>query len=290
MEDNAPAYTIKRDDESYPIALTQDNRPPSTLYIRGSLSSTPSIAIVGTRKATQYGKTLAYDWASALARHGYAIVSGLAFGIDASAHQGALDAHGITYAVLAHGLDTICPTSHRSLAQSIISSNGALISEYAPGTPPLTHHFIERNRIISGFSRAVIIIEAPEQSGALSTAAYALKQKIRVFVIPGPITAQTFTGSHQLIRAGARLVSSISDVLFDLEGERQTSFSENRSRMLPHLDHSPILQALSKAGVPCSVDKLAQLTKLTPQAVSRQLTTLLLENSVTEEHGTYRIT
>lgn len=286
MEDNADIELIQCADHRYPPSLATISRPPRELYIKGGFSSLPCVAIVGTRKATTYGKTLAHDWAMALSRQGYAIVSGLAFGIDAAAHQGALESAGVTYAVLAHGLDTVSPTSHRLLAQSIISSGGALLSEYPPTTPALGYHFIERNRIISGLSKAVIIIEAPLHSGALATASFAVDQRIPLFVAPGPTTISTFSGSHELIRNGARLVTSVSDILFDLEQKRQVKIDQSS---LPQLTQSnnPVMEELLKAAIPCSVDKLVQLTKLSPQEIQSQLTLLLIDDVIIEEGGMY---
>jgi DNA processing protein len=188
---------------------------PKSLYIVGELppERCASVAIVGTRKPSMYGKEVSYQLAYELAKRGIVIVSGLALGVDGIAHQAALDAGGTTIAVLANGLDKIYPSSHKSLAERIVASGGALISEYAPGTPSYPNQFLERNRIVSGLSDAIIITEAATRSGTMSTAAHALGQGKEIFVVPGNITSPLSAGCNALLKQGASPVTSAEDVL-----------------------------------------------------------------------------
>ena len=173
-------------DANFPEPLKEIHCPPLGIYVRGEIgrAQTPSLAIVGTRKSTEEGKETARAFARELASRGVRIVSGLALGIDAAAHEGALDAKGHTIAVLGNGLDQLYPRNNERIAKGIIASGGAIISEYPLGTPPLPHHFLERNRIVSGLTQGVLVIEAPKESGALATARFALEQNRYVFVVP----------------------------------------------------------------------------------------------------------
>lgn len=190
--------------------------PPSKkLYFIGKLPETEvkAVAIVGSRKPTSYGREVAEKLSYELAQKGIIIVSGLALGIDAIAHRGALEAGKTTIAVLANGLNTVYPSSHKELARKIIEKQGALISEYEPSMPPLPHQFLERNRLVSGLTDAVIVVEAAIRSGTLSTATHALNQGKTVFAVPGNITNPMSAGCNALIRQGAIPVTSIQDIL-----------------------------------------------------------------------------
>lgn len=191
---------------------------PKTLYVVGSLPTerlpkSTVVAIVGTRKPTSYGKEVTFNLAYTLAQKGVIIVSGLALGVDAIAHKAALEAGGTTIAILANGLDTIYPATHRKLAQDIVSSGGALISEYPPGTPARDFQFLARNRIVSGLSDAVVVTEAASRSGTLATIAHALEQNREVFAVPGNITSPMSVGPNRLIQQGAHPVTSADDIL-----------------------------------------------------------------------------
>lgn len=190
-------------------------KPPKKLYFLGTLPETrrPSVAIVGTRKPTPYGREVTQKFASELARKGVVIISGLALGVDAIAHRAALEAHGTTLAVLGNGLPAIQPSTNRQLAQNIIEQDGAILSEYEPDTPALSHHFLARNRIVSGLSDAIIITEAAARSGTLNTAMHALEQGKSVFVVPGNITSPMSTGCNALIKQGATPITTAEDVL-----------------------------------------------------------------------------
>lgn len=221
QKNNFPIHTCAYTDSLSPPTLRSIPHAPQNLYYKGNLASPPRIAIVGTRRASPEGKKLAHRVAYELASQNWCIVSGLAFGIDASAHQGACAAHGITWAVLAHGLDTINPRNHTALAEEILTTHGCLLSEYPAKTPPLPHQFLARNRIISGVSNALIVIEAPRASGSLATARAAAQQGIPVFVFPGPTSSSLYEGSHELIRNGARLVRNTNDIYTDLNAHPQ---------------------------------------------------------------------
>lgn len=173
----------------------------------------PTVAIVGSRKPTSYGREVAQRISYDLAQAGVIIVSGLALGIDGVAHRGALEAGGTTIAVLGNGLDSIYPSSHQDLGQTIIEKGGAIISEYEPAMPALAYQFLERNRIVSGLSDAVVVVEAAARSGTLSTAAHALNQGREVFAVPGNITSPLSTGCNNLIKQGATPVTSSDDIL-----------------------------------------------------------------------------
>lgn len=203
--------------DAYPKPLLEIHSPPSVLYVHGDLKEedTLAIAIVGTRHATQYGKRIAEKLARGLASAGYTIVSGLARGIDAAAHRGALAAGGRTIAVLGSGLLNIYPAEHAELAFEI-RKQGALISEAAPHHPPKSGSFPQRNRIVSGLCLGTIVVEAAQRSGALISARLAMEQGREVFAVPGPVDSRVSQGCHLLIRDGATLVQSVDDVLAEL--------------------------------------------------------------------------
>lgn len=188
---------------------------PERLFVAGDLpkSRIKTVAIVGARKPTAYGREVAEKLATDLARAGVVVVSGLAYGIDACAHRGALDGGGVTIAVLAGGLDKIYPASNRGLADRIVQNGGALISEYPEGVPAMKHQFLERNRIVSGLADVVIVVEAAERSGTLSTANHALEQGKDVFAVPGNITSPLSAGCNRLIKMGATPLLSVQDIL-----------------------------------------------------------------------------
>ncbi|HWV46795.1 MAG TPA: DNA-processing protein DprA, partial [Nitrospira sp.] len=188
---------------------------PAELYVAGKLPNKriTSVAIVGSRKPTSYGEEVTYRFAYDLARQGVVIISGLAYGIDAIAHQAALDAGGITIAVMANGLHRIYPFQHTSLAEKIVQQGGALISEQALGIEAHPHHFLARNRIVSGLADAVLVTEATDRSGTFSTVAHALTQNKEVFAVPGPITGLLSAGPNRLLQDGAQVALSAEDIL-----------------------------------------------------------------------------
>lgn len=207
--------TFITDKDDYLQRLKTVAVTPKIVYTIGKLPSPlkHSVAIVGTRRPTAYGKRISFDFAYKLAQQGITIVSGLAYGIDAAAHKGALAAQGNTVAVLAHGLDSVYPANHTQLAHQIVEAGGSLISEYADGAPVMKHRFLERNRIISGLADAVLVIEAGEASGTTSTIQYALAQGKEVFAVPGPIDSPTSAGTNRLIQQGAHPALTAQDIL-----------------------------------------------------------------------------
>jgi DNA processing protein len=215
--DRAGVQVLVWGDPHYPLRLQHIVSAPPVLYIRGKLEpgDEAAVAIVGARNATAYGEDVARELASELSRRGLTIVSGLARGIDAAAHRGAIEAGGRTIAVLGSGLDEIYPPEHRGLAGQV-ATHGAVISEFPLGTPPLRLHFPRRNRIISGLCLGVIVVEAGVDSGALITANHALDQGREVFAVPGRVHARYSEGCNRLIKAGAKLVETWEDVLSEL--------------------------------------------------------------------------
>ncbi len=212
---------IHPDDEEaesdYPRMLREIHDPPGVLFMRGNLKTDDRLAIgiVGTRHATQYGRRQAERLAASLARAGYTIISGLARGIDGAAQRGALEAGGRTIGVLASGVLNVYPPEHEKLAEAVIAK-GALLSESPPRAEPLAGAFPQRNRLISGMSLGVLVVEAPERSGALITARHAMEQGREVFAVPGQVDCRAARGCHRLIRDGAKLVESADDVLEEL--------------------------------------------------------------------------
>jgi DNA processing protein len=249
-------------DPDYPRLLAQIPAAPAVLYVRGTLLPRDelAIAVVGTRRATSYGREIVQQIARDLAAAGVTVVSGLARGIDGMAHLGALEGGGRTIAVLASGVDVIYPAEHANLAAQIAAS-GAVISDYPPGTKPDAPNFPARNRIISGLALATVVVEAPSRSGALITVDFAADQGREVFVVPGPVTAAASAGSNRLIREGARLVTSAEDILDDLglpgldtQDEAEPELSDSERRLIAvmaadpaHLDEIVIAAGLSPA-------------------------------------------
>jgi len=210
-------FTLRLGSNGFPDLLSQISDPPHILWIDGNAAACrgPSVAVVGARAASADGKALAWAIAGDLARAGVVVVSGLARGIDGAAHQGALDAGGLTVAVLGTGIDVVYPPEHGELA-SRVARSGALVSEFPPGTRPLVSHFPRRNRIISGLSRAIVVVEAAQKSGALITAREALEQGRDVMAVPGRVPGGRSQGCHALLRDGAKLVESAVDILQEL--------------------------------------------------------------------------
>jgi DNA processing protein len=249
-------------DKNYPKLLKEIYDPPALLYIKGEILPIDefAVAIVGSRKMTDYGKRVASEIATGLAQNNITIVSGLALGIDAVAHKVALDIGGRTIGVLANGLDKIYPITHRILAEKIVSGHGAIVSEFSLGTPPLHFHFPFRNRIIAGLSLGVVVIEAAVDSGALITAKCALDQNREVFAIPGGIYSPTSVGTNELIKKGAKLVTSVDDILNELNIKKVESVQKAREIIADTKEEEILLSLLSKE--PKHIDVLVQESKL----------------------------
>lgn len=279
---------VDRDDIRFPKLLKEIPGAPRALYIKGTLADDAAvrIAIVGTRKATAYGQKTAADFAEALGRAGAHIVSGLAYGIDAAAHEGALRSGTPTVAVLPCGIDRVYPRSHQKLAERILAAGGALVSEYPPGTELFKSSFLERNRIVSGLSSGVVIIEAPEKSGALVTARHAAEQGREVFVVPGKPSEPQYRGSYALLRDGARIVARPEDVCEDLGIAPKAA--PNTGAALGETETNVL--TLLKADGPLSIDKLAERSNLGPREISQALALLALQGLVAESGATYYAT
>jgi DNA processing protein len=260
-------------DAAYPAALATIPDPPPVLWVRGepAVLNGPAVAIVGARAASAYGLSVAERLGSDLASHGVVVVSGLARGVDSAAHRGALAAGGITVAVLGSGVDVVYPAEHRQLAHGI-AETGAVVSELVPGTPPQPQFFPLRNRIISGLSRAIVVIEAGEKSGSLITARCALEQGRDVLAVPGNVLTGRNRGAHGLLRDGAKIVESADDILEELG-----MASAGAAGRAPAAD--PILACLTP-GEPSDLDEIAERTGLSTARLLPRLFELELQGSV----------
>jgi DNA processing protein len=229
QSENCGAHIIPITSVDYPEQLKQIVGAPSLLYLRGNIENLhlPQIVVVGSRRMTRGGADNARAWSQYLAAGGFAITSGLALGVDGAAHRGALQAKGKTIAVMATGIDSIYPRSHLQLAEQIIDQGGTLITEFKPTTKPLATHFTSRNRIISGLSLGVLVVEAALRSGSLITARYALEQDREVFAIPGSIHNPQSRGCHHLIKQGAYLVERAEEIVEQLAGGLSALMSRN---------------------------------------------------------------
>jgi DNA processing protein len=277
-------------DPDYPALLREIPDPPPLLYIHGNLHvlQEPQLAMVGSRNPTAAGRQTAIDFARHLSAAGLMITSGLALGIDAAGHQGALDAGAPTIAVMGTGLDRVYPARNRELAHRI-AGVGALVSEFPPGTPPRAEHFPRRNRIISGLSLGTLVVEAAIRSGSLISARYALEQGREVFAIPGSIHNPLARGCHHLIRQGAKLVETAQDIMDEL-GALATALDFTATPATEH-DRQPQLsddyaQLLESIGFEnTSVDMLVKTTHLTPAEVSSMLLQLEMNGYIAANPG-----
>jgi DNA processing protein len=272
------------EDESYPVRLKEIDQPPPVLYIRGEYLPDDlfAVAIVGTRRITSYGRQITEEIASFLAANGITVISGLARGVDAVAHQAALKTGGRTIAVLGSGVDKIYPPEHRSLAEQMLE-RGAIVSDYAPGTPPDASNFPPRNRIISGLSLAVVVVEAGETSGALITAEFAAEQGREVFAVPGSILAPQSKGTNKLIQRGALPLLSASDLMQALDltrvGEQKAArkilpADETEARLLDVVGNEPL-----------HVDEIRNQSGLPIEKVSAALALMELKGMVRQVGG-----
>lgn len=283
-------WVIDYNDRRYPGTLRHLHDPPPILFVRGDLSllERTSVAIVGTRGATKYGMRVAGWLGVALAREGLPVVSGMARGIDTEAHRGCLDAGGETIAVLGTGIDVPYPAENRKLMKRIIE-RGCVVSEFPPGMPGLKQNFPRRNRIISGLSVGTVVVEAPEKSGALITAEFALDQGKLVFAVPGEIGSKMSLGPHALIRDGATPLFSETDILDAIgwkrkpEEESRESPSEER-RVLSEISER-IIDCLDR--VPLHIDDVSSRCSLTPSETLEELLKLEMRGLVEQRPGKY---
>ncbi|MBN1149117.1 MAG: DNA-processing protein DprA [Anaerolineales bacterium] len=267
------------DDHEYPRRLKEIDQPPPVLYVRGGLLEEDqwAVALVGTRRITNYGRQVTQELAGALARNGVTVVSGLARGVDGIAHQACLDNGGRTLAVLGCGVDIIYPPEHQRLAERVLA-NGALISDYPPGTPPEAINFPPRNRIISGLSQAVVVVEAGKKSGALITAAFAAEQGREVFAVPGNIYAPQSKGANLLIQEGAQILLNVDNVLESLNLGQVEQHRAARVALPADAVEARLYQLLGRE--PLHVDDIRNLTDLPIEKVSATLTLMELKGMV----------
>ncbi|MFS1523702.1 DNA-processing protein DprA [Microbulbifer sp. 2304DJ12-6] len=278
-------------DPDYPALLAETSRPPPLLYIRGAHKTLnlPQIAIVGARRATTVGLENACAFAAELARAGFAITSGLALGVDAAAHRGALQGGGTTLAVLGSGVDCIYPRHNRALAEDILTNGGTLISELPLGSQAEAKNFPRRNRIISGLSMGVLLTEATLRSGSLITARLALEQNREVFAIPGSIHNPMARGCHQLIKTGATLVETSADIATQLGGLlAEPAAAEAAPKTLPDRRQQALVNALT--GGPRSIEQLALDTGESPGDLMGLLLQMELEGLLEPLPGGYQLT
>lgn len=281
----AGRHIVTLADPDYPPALLEIPDPPSVLYVRGRLEllRRPALAIVGSRNPTPQGVQNAERFAAAFADAGLCIASGLALGIDAAAHRGALAANGDTVAFIGTGIDRIYPARNRELALEI-GDRGAIVSEFPLGTPVMAANFPRRNRLISGFARGVLVVEAAVESGSLITARLAAEQGREVFAIPGSIHSPQARGCHKLIKQGAKLVETAQDVLEELRWAAPAGGAAAPSTDAEAAPDAP--QLLDLLGHdPCALDELAARSGLTAEALSVMLLHLELDGRVASLPG-----
>ncbi|MDP2323564.1 MAG: DNA-processing protein DprA [Gammaproteobacteria bacterium] len=286
------AHLLTPADAGYPALLREIANPPPQLFVRGNIDllAMPQLAIVGSRSATPSGAETAHSFAAHLAARGFCITSGLAEGIDAAAHRGALAAAGRTIAVCGTGLDIVYPRRHEQLVEEIIASGGSLVSEFAPGTQVFRTNFPRRNRLISGLSVGTLVVEASLRSGALITARHAMEQGREVFAIPGSIHNPVARGCHRLIRNGAKLVETADDIVEELGGllaalqapdddaPGETAPPPASSAAEPDVQYARLLTAM--AWDPVDADSLVTRSGLTIGEVSSMLLLLEMQGSV----------
>ncbi|HTY13664.1 MAG TPA: DNA-processing protein DprA [Candidatus Omnitrophota bacterium] len=284
---------LSEDSERYPELLKQIHDPPIVLYVRGELmpSDINAVSIVGTRVPTPFGLEVARRFARELASLGVTVVSGLAFGIDAAAHKGSLEVKGRTIAVLGSGVDNITPVGNIEVGMEILDGGGAIVSEYPLGTTPGAWSFPRRNRIISGLSRGVIVIEGSYKSGAMITAKLALEQGREVFAVPGNIDSEMSRGPHWLIKQGARLTESIDDVLDELatvlnikRAAARTERYEGKGIELNEEEKKVFSVMDARARY---IDEIVERSGMEVQAVSSVLLTLEIKGLVKPLPGKY---
>ncbi len=277
-------HVVTFDDEEYPLMLREEVSAPPVLYVCGDirLFNQRQIAMVGSRNASAYGKQVAYDFAADFSHSKIIVTSGLALGIDASSHKGALTGEAGTIAVTATGLDRVYPARHKELAHQI-AENGALVSEFPLGTPPKTENFPRRNRIISGMAAATLVVEAAKKSGSLITARYAMEQGREVFAIPGSINNPLSKGCHELIKNGAKLVETADDIISEIGSLFLVTDKKSIKKPESKLDHeyNDLLEQIGYE--PTSVDLLVEKTGLTPDVICSML--LILEMDGLVESG-----
>ncbi len=259
-------------DEDYPAILREISHPPIALFVKGKIDF-PCFAVVGTRRATEYGRAVAFDFSKKLASYGITVVSGLAYGIDTYAHRGALQG-GSTVAILGSGCCHIYPASNKRLAEEI-SHKGALITEFFPDDPPAKFRFPMRNRIIAGLGFGTLVVEAGERSGALITARFALEYGRDVFAVPGNIGRRTSSGTNKLIQQGARLVTCVEDIIGEYYEENDVKLSQEEELILSYIPADEAVDA----------EFIAEASSLRPEEIFRILLELEMKGVIIQTSG-----
>ena len=276
---------VVRDDKNYPENLKDLDNAPTVLYIRGKLKAedTNAVAVVGSRKMTSYGREVTEKFSSELANFGITIVSGLARGIDTAAHKGALSVGGRTIAVLGCGLDSVYPPENTQLAREIIEKESAVVSEYPLGHPALPINFASRNRIVSGLSKAVLVVEGAEKSGTLLTASSAADQGRTVFAVPGQITSPLSAAPLFLLKNGAKIATEPSDILEELDIQVKVDREKIEKVMPSTKEETELLEILTNE--PLHLDEVARISSLDTPSVSARLTIMELKGLVKNMGG-----
>ncbi len=269
----------------YPELLREIPAAPPLVFLRGQLEPIDrwAVAVVGTRRLTAYGRQVTHDLVAGLVSNGITIISGLARGIDAVAHRTAIEGGGRTIAVMASGIDKIYPPEHRDLAREIVAGHGALVTDYPFGAEPESNHFPARNRLISGLSLGVIVIEAGERSGALITARFALEQNREVFAVPGNIHSPVSVGTNRLIQQGGKLVMRVEDVLEELNLKMVAEQAVAQIILPETAEEAALIAQLSSQ--PVHVDELGRLTSMPMSLISSTLTMMELKGMVQQVGG-----
>ena len=275
-------------DKNYPAELLEINDFPFVLFVKGNLSKKERIAVVGARNSSAYGISIAKDFSSDFAKAGLVVVSGGAKGIDSAAHEGAIAENGETVVVFGSGIDVYYPQTNKKLFDNIVSKNGALVSEYLPGEPPLAQNFPRRNRIICGLSKGVLVVEARKKSGSLITANMAVEYNRDLYCIPGSIYSEGSSGTHNLIKQGAKLVDTPEDILNDFSNlffeERRGGKKASNSLSV---EADKIYQNLIE-GKKYTVEEIASITSFAPTMISMALLELEMSFLVSSNTGIYK--
>lgn len=277
--DGASQHIVTLADDEYPRSLLEIPDPPSLLYVRGDLGAlnTPTLAVVGSRQPTAQGLRNAEAFAAALAEAGWTVASGMALGVDAAAHRGALGVGGRTVALIGTGIDRVYPARNRALALEI-GERGTIVSEFPLGTPVAAANFPRRNRLISGLSRGVLVVEAGTESGSLITARLATEQGREVFAIPGSIHSPQSRGCHRLIKQGAKLVETASDILEELDWAPLTPRADTAKSEVDDKAAALVLDCLGFD--PCLLDELVARSQLSAEAIAAPLLQLELTGRI----------
>ncbi len=279
------AQALTWESANYPALLRQIPAAPPVLFVRGTFAPVDewAVAVVGTRPLSAYGRLVTHELVTGLARNGITIVSGLARGIDGVAHRAALEADGRTIAVMGCGIDRVYPPEHRDLSHAIVDGHGAIVTDFPLGTEPSSVNFPARNRLISGLSLGVLVVEAGERSGALITARFALEQDRDVFAVPGNINSPVSVGANRLIQQGAKLVMRIEDILEELNLRMVTEQAAAQAVLPDSAEEAALLSQLSSQ--PLHVDDLGRLTGMPSYLVSSTLTLMELKGMVQQVGG-----